>query len=141
MTLHTLIQSATWAEVSEALTRIYGDFAPLSVCEKAFNELLATEPVKSDMRIRVKLSEEEGGNPVVSGHDSNRKRWALDFVPWPEWLGMELSDMIWSKTDILAICIWEMTFYGSSNEMVQNTSNKLMDSMRDEAMKWERGED
>lgn len=129
MTLHELLKSVTWPEVSESLTRIFGEDAVLSVCERAYNELLTTEPKKNGFAIRIKVpGDNENEYPNVYGYDEAGKRWGLDFVPWEEWLGMEVRDMIWTKPDIVACCIWEMTFYGPTSQAVQDRANELYES-------------
>lgn len=52
----------------------------------------------------------KNGEIFVNNHE---KRWALDFEPWKDWLGMEIDEITkktFSDSDIIALCLSEMFF-------------------------------
>lgn len=53
---------------------------------------------------------------------------ALDLVPWEEWLGMELDPSAfdaYSAPDIVAHCLWEMTFFGFDKETIRKQRDEI----------------
>lgn len=60
----------------------------------------------------------------VSGYEDQNgwQAFALGFTSWEEWLGMDIESgslRNYSFTDLLAHILWEMTFFGYTNEEVQ----------------------
>lgn len=56
--------------------------------------------------------------------------WALDFSPWNEWLGMKIDESTFNninlmKSDIVAHCLWEMTFLSYNEEKIQERADDL----------------
>ena len=54
--------------------------------------------------------------------------YALEFTDWSEWLGMNISDLTlssYSEREIIAHCLYEMTFFGYSNDEIFNKSQEL----------------
>ena len=65
----------------------------------------------------VGLNEEETARLTEFGE--KEVTWALDFRPWNEFLGMEIGQETidgYAETDIIAHCLYEMTFYGYDQE-------------------------
>ena len=60
---------------------------------------------------------------------------ALDFTPWNKWLGMDIdpetaNDIRLMRADIVAHCLYEMTFMGYDEEEIQCTLNGLKDQIK-----------
>jgi hypothetical protein len=56
----------------------------------------------------------------------------LDFKPWNEWLGMHLEPNSleqFSHDEIVAHCLWEMTFYGFDQTTIQTVFEELNEMM------------
>lgn len=56
--------------------------------------------------------------------------YALDFTPWAEWLGMEIdpetaNNIELMQSDIVAHCLWEMTFHGYEEENIKEILDEL----------------
>ena len=54
--------------------------------------------------------------------------YGIEFADWKKWLGMGIdlgSISNYSETDIIAHCLWEMTFYGYTQEAIKEQSVQL----------------
>ena len=56
--------------------------------------------------------------------------YALDFTSWDKWLGMEIDETTANnielmRSDIVALCLWEMTFHGFEEEGIQSIMEEL----------------
>ena len=73
----------------------------------------------------------------VSGWDGEQT-WGLELTDWHMWLDMEIDEDSYkefNEVDIIVHILWEMTFFGFSNEKVIEKSNYLsniMDSIDNE---------
>jgi len=61
--------------------------------------------------------------------------YALDFTPWDRWLDMEIDEATANnvelmRSDIVALCLWEMTFHGYDEEDVQEIFEELKDRVK-----------
>ncbi len=64
--------------------------------------------------------DEEAGNREVS--------YGLEFTDWAEWLDMEIEPETLSRyaeVDIIGHCLWEMTFFGYSQEDIEKAVEEL----------------
>jgi hypothetical protein len=69
--------------------------------------------------------------------DEQEVTFGLDFKPWNEWLGMNLepdslgsiNDRQFSHEEIVAHCLWEMTFYGFDQTTIQTVLEELNEMM------------
>ena len=72
--------------------------------------------------------------------------YGLEFTPWEEWLGMEISfsksalEQAKSDEELLAEILWEMTFCGYNQVVIQNGIKKLNEEV-DEFMTTYKGVD
>jgi hypothetical protein len=60
--------------------------------------------------------------------DEREVSFGLDFKPWNEWLGMNLEPNSleqFSHEEIVAHCLWEMTFYSFDQTRIQAVLEKL----------------
>lgn len=92
---------------------------------------MALPPADSQMSIVVKHCKDEfdGEEYIdVSGihqqpqSEEERCSYAIEFTPWKEWLGMEIhpnSLADFSELEIIAHCLYEMTFVGFEEEDIQ----------------------
>ena len=113
--------------------------------ENALKDLRTIKPKRQRMQIKVyavhddldpKNIEDYVG---VSGHDIKDPDtgYAIEYNSWNEWLGMELTQKSlkeFTELDIIAHCLWEMTWGGYSNKEVQKNAKDLFDSC-EKAMK------
>ena len=101
--------------------------------ESAFNELMTKNRHKhnlSDLFIRVEVINEDGSDYLnIDGIDiNNGKHYGIEFCPWEDWVSMfiqqETLDTM-SKEDIVAGCLYEMTFFGFSEKRVQKELKEM----------------
>lgn len=144
MTLKELIQSNSWLSIETILLKLYpgeevNRFAYLDV----FEELLYMNPEDSEIEIVVELQKDvfDGEEYVdVSGRHKNPKSeeeeysQGLEFTPWDEWLGMEISQeslLHFTELEIIAHCLFEMTFVGFEEEVIQEGMESIQSSMEE----------
>lgn len=180
MTLSELIATARWADVKASLIWGYPDAeASLEDYRRVLKSLQKLDPVPSTMRIIIRktIPEDLGGASAdeVCGRDGRLNRDRKDFLdsgqsddsacalaetdftlalePWERWLGMAVDPATladYAPAQIVAHCLWEMTFYGfvpSEVQVKRDELNRLadeLDSMTEEERKarfipWERG--
>lgn len=94
----------------------------------------------SDLFIKVEAVKEEDedirdwlnvcGKDIISKSIIN---YGLEFEDWNDWISMFITqdtlDTL-SKEDIVAACLYEMTFYGFTEEDVQNKHKDLLDTVK-----------
>lgn len=138
-TLKDFIMNVSFEDVAQVLQKEYpkdwkgaGDGEGF---EMVFNKLKEMEPVyrEDGMMIEIKHVVQKFEGEVeefdsVGGVDNDGKRWGLDFTPWAEWLGMgiyEDTTQKYSPEEIVAHCLWEMTFYGYYEQDIQQKADDL----------------
>lgn len=171
MKLKELVANTDWNEVKLSLLQSYPDAErSLAGFERVFDELLSLTPRRTRMRICLEEVFREGidEEPYIEvfGKDGTLNKnlpdfrhfsktaskdlansetsFALDLVPWEEWLGMELDPATleaYSGFDIIAHCLWEMTFFGFDQETIREQREELkrrareLDNMTEEERK------
>lgn len=72
--------------------------------------------------------------PETEGHEIS---WAIEYTPWDEWLGMKIDPVSFngangqkgfSEVQIVAYCLWEMTWAGFTEEKIKKGIDELNDS-------------
>lgn len=109
--------------------------------KEVFNKLLLMTPHKhnlTDLFINVYLVEENGKDYIdVDGIDminKNHIRYGIEFEPWIDWVSMFITQSsldTFTKEDIVGACLYEMTFFGFTENNVQNEKQKLIDSVNE----------
>lgn len=94
-----------------------------------FNKCLSMTPKKhklNDLFINIDKGEEYGKEyPDVYGVNiikPNNIRYGLGFYKWNDWLSMFITKetlSIYSKEEIVAACLYEMTFYGFNEDTIK----------------------
>lgn len=142
MTLKDLIKNNTWLSVSSTLTSTYPDQAEsLEGFKAVFEKLLAMEPEETDLEITIEYVMDGDHEYVdVSGKhkypktEEEKYSQAIEFSPWRQWLGMEISTKslhVFSELQIIAHCLWEMTFMGFEEREIQNKLREIDKDMHD----------
>jgi len=98
-----------------------------------YGKLSSMEEGESDLKLRIILDEEkESERWDVNGYsEDDNTVYALDFVPWCELLGMEFDKETAERLhvhEIVAHCMWEMTFWGLDDDEIQEKYKKLIES-------------
>jgi hypothetical protein len=142
MKLQDLIKSNSWLSIELTLLQLYPDQDKmLDEYRSVFENLKSIEPGDSKMRI---VLTEHGCDPDdeseiktyvdVSGQDDTKDEngrkisYAIEFTEWNKWLGMAITPETlknFSELEIIAHCLYEMTFIGYDEEEIQEERKSL----------------
>lgn len=134
MTLKELLQTTPWQDIAITLVTAYPNQRKLlEGYQIVFETLKLMAPKDSDLTLHVVYDDsdsEDGGHDVYGTKaDKPDERWGLLFVPWAEWLGMELAPetiSTYSHSQIAALCLFEMTFFGFTEDLREEKNQELM---------------
>ena len=140
MDLKELLKTTPWQDIAIALVTAYPNQRKLlEGYQIVFETLKLMAPKDSDLTLHVVYDDsdsEDGGHDVYgTKSDKPDERWGLLFVSWAEWLGMELAPetlSTYSYSQIVALCLFEMTFFGFT-EYLREEKNKELMKTADEA--------
>ncbi len=120
------------------LQALYPDKASnLSGYKEVFEKLLLIDAEDSDISIDVVQQKDDfdGEEYVdVSGtykypkNEEEKFSQAIEFTPWNQWLGMEISQesfIHFSELEIISHCLYEMTFMGFEEEEIRDELNSI----------------
>lgn len=66
----------------------------------------------------------------VSGRSATATSWAIEFMPWQQWLGLEVvvepAGIAFRAPELLAHCLYEMTFCGFSQGDIQAKRDEII---------------
>lgn len=141
MRFKDLIRNNSWLSVEIKLLDLYpGEKFRISAYEDIFSRLQVMPEKKSDMSIVLdKEYDRDAPNGYYVGVSARKKDeandgheitpfYAIEFTPWDEWLSMEIdSNTIseFAELDIIAHCLYEMTFIGFDETKIQARLNQL----------------
>jgi hypothetical protein len=141
-TLLELLKQVDFDDVFKSLTRWFNDQeSNESGYRDVFNTLLEKTPRKhrlDDLFINIeKIKEDDSTWLNVSGINIAKKdniTYGIEFEPWNEWVSMYITqntlDTL-TKEEIVAACLYEMTFFGFTDEKVQDERNRLIESVEE----------
>jgi hypothetical protein len=149
MNLYDLIKSYNWLSVELTLLKLYPDQDKLlDEYRNVYEKLKLTEPAdykeleivlteydndpnfESDKETYVDVSGQKkipNLNDITSGY-------AIEFLEWEKWLGMDLSKETiknFSDLEIIAHCLYEMTFVDYYEEAIQGQFKSLNDNLEE----------
>lgn len=138
ITLYDLIGTYEFSELIDVCTECFGDKFTRNACgfESVYNNLKKREDAyMGDCSIRLKHIEadeyiEESYTECVGVKDSDNSTWSLSLTPWAEWLGMTIQPKTLEDFDpkeVIARALWEMTFYGYTEEKIKEFADSLND--------------
>ena len=149
MKLHDLIKSNHWLSVELTLLRLYPDqekmideyrsvFEKLKTAEPAeYNEMeiVLTEygcdpNFESDKETYVDVS----GQKKIPDPNPDTNGYAIEFLEWDKWLGMDLAPETMKKfsdLEIIAHCLYEMTFIDFDEAAIQEQLKSLKDRVEE----------
>jgi hypothetical protein len=130
-TLRDLVLEVQEAAVVEAIARFYDQretqWLPDAVSD-VLGQLrrLAPDPAGSRYQLSIELTPpvDRKDKPfwdVSCIKEDDPNRCGLDLSPWDEWLALRAPQSLLDKmtaAEIVAHCIWEMTFYGFTQEKI-----------------------
>lgn len=150
MKFKDLIDKYKWDDVYSTFMQLYLDQEKnIEGYKRVFEELRTLEPVETKMCIVIEDVFDEYDKEYcahVSGKDGTLNKecdpehfkddevgnqevlYAIEFTDWAEWLAMEIEQESLSKyseLDIIGHCLWEMTFYGFTQEKIKKQLAQL----------------
>lgn len=137
MKFSTLIKSHHWLSVELTLLSLYPDqkesidgyriiFERLQIIEPVIDEMLivlSEHPCDIDeQNDSASTYVDVSGRKLIPEPDSLTDSYALEFVKWENWLGMDLAPETienFNELEIIAHCLYEMTFCGYDQDDIQ----------------------
>jgi hypothetical protein len=125
-TFKDLCARNTWPEIEKAWLSYYrGKEDWVETLSNIIQELSSLEPIKPDWDIQLDTElDEKGGDWItVSGYTPGDPDAAggIEYCDWKEWIGAEIDSTTlanYSEPEIIAHCLYEMTWGGFSREEV-----------------------
>ena len=140
MILKEIINQVKWQDVAIAIVTEY-PWCRRSIegFRGVFETLSLMEPVESEYSIkfenRPEILKSKYKHPDVVGvKEGVNERWALSFCPWKEWLGMVVCQETiegFLMSQIVANCLFDMTFFGFTEELIDQEKQKLERSLKE----------
>ena len=151
MKFKELIQSHSWLSIEITLLDLYPDQEKIiEAYKRVFEKLQLTEPVNDEMLIvltEYDCDREEGkdskatyvdvsGRKLKDDTNSITNSYAIEFVKWENWLGMNVAPESinnFNELEIIAHCLYEMTFCGYEQDEIQeqfDSINKTIDNYK-----------
>lgn len=140
MTLKEILQKYSDKEILKKVFEFYPDQKKSKDGYlNALDELRHKRSRKSNIKVDVSYVNDYFDKTEyvsVDGFDPNdvTTSYAIEFIPWSEWLGAEIT--IWSfenfdELSILAYCLWEMTWRGYSCKQVRQQYSKIVNTVEE----------
>jgi hypothetical protein len=138
-TLHDLVHNVETADVVDGIVRFYGqrekEWWPDAVAD-VLGQLrnLTPDPASSQYQLSIELTppidpEEQPFWDVSCAKEGDPDRCGLDLSPWEEWLAIRVPQSLLEKmtpAEIVCHCVWEMTFYGFTQEKIAAFRTELL---------------
>ena len=136
MKLNEIIKSYNWLSVELTLLRLYPDQEKMvEEYRNIFEKLKFIEPEEYDMSIvlteydcdsddesEVRTYVDVSGRKREKDPNSLTDSYAIEFVEWEKWLGMDLAPETtkdFSDLEIIVHCLYEITFIGYDEKEIQ----------------------
>jgi hypothetical protein len=136
-----IIGVCSFTKVKDALLRLYPDQKKLIKGYKyVFKTLKLMRPIYSKEGMIIDIERVGRGKNAyfsVSGvctQGGMKQSYAIEYMPWSEWLGCEVDRKVLRKMtreEIAAHCLWEMTFAGFTQDRIRREINMLRKRVKD----------
>jgi hypothetical protein len=135
-----IIINSNWNDIEKLLLTLDENKNNLEGYKKVYDELMKLKPKRSDCVLSIKhvKNVEEEYEDVFGISKKDNQNYALEFTPWQEWLGMEVDQKTlkkYSKSSIIANCIYEMTFYGFDQKKIKKKMDELLKLRTDKSQR------
>lgn len=90
------------------------------------------DPISDEKYIDVSGVKEEGLEKIDS--QGSNQSYALEYIPWEEWLGMKIAKATlenFSNLEIIAHCLYEMTFVSFDQDEIKKSFDELNKQIED----------
>lgn len=135
-TLHDLIinNKDNWNEIKKFMLYFYEDNQEQNMTGylKVFDELQHLTPTENvkDFEINIESSDELGWD--VYGKCSNDEiPYSLSYERWEDWLGYLINNIKLPEPEIIAHCLYEITWNGFNQEQIQKNMDYLRNAMNE----------
>ena len=137
MNLKYLLEVYEKLDIVNHMKEVYTDTSDASLCGYAdvIEQLATIKHVSNDMVIHIEYVDKDfDGTPceepyynVYGKQPDDDDTYALDFMPWGEWLKSEMDDScsVLDDLDVVCHCLWEMTFHGWEEANIKETIDEL----------------
>lgn len=147
-TLSLHFAAASWPKVAEELRSWYAsDEAVIESHRRAYDTIMGIHPEPDEDGITTVVLTETTPDPedrrngvyvdVSGAKEDGEAKYAIEFMPWANWLACEVAtnrvDM--TSAEIVVHCLWEMTFSGFDEDLIQIERGKLK-AMADQINKY-----
>lgn len=133
MKLNELIAQVTWEQVEAEMLRAYDDAQRnMPGYRQVFSDLQGMKPQDSELEIIIEhVTDQDESYFHVSGRPISEEgeSYSLMMCPFEEWLGMSIGKETLASMpypEIMAHCLWEMTFIGFSQEQRESFRKGLL---------------
>lgn len=132
MKLYDLLKDTTWQEVNKNLL-FYCTKENIPIYKDVYEHFITLTPTNtpfSDIIINIEFIEEEQVYDVFGTREGDDFKYSLSLSLWSEWLDYELDKNIlnnFSNAEIIAHCLWEMTFYGFTEKEIISKRNEMLE--------------
>jgi hypothetical protein len=149
MKLYDLIKSYNWLSVELTLLKLYPDQDKmLDEYRNVYEKLKITQPADYD-ELEIILAEYDcdtnfeseketyvdvSGQKKIPDPNDITNGYAIEFLEWDKWLGMDLAietTKNFSDLEIIAHCLYEMTFVDFDEDAIQGQIKTLNDRVED----------
>ncbi len=145
MILKEIIKASKWEDVRKSILSNYPDQENvLKGYEIVYKKLRSKAPLKSEMVLVCELNEpflkndepfyEMYGTNGTKREDGEFEKFSLSLSPWSKWLGSRFSETTLknlTKEEIIAHCLYDMTFHGFSEADLKKAGQKLDKQVKD----------
>ncbi|PGK52490.1 hypothetical protein CN918_32415 [Priestia megaterium] len=135
MKLFEVIKQTKWDNVMKHLY-IYCDSDVAALFHKIYEKLYILPPItqtNEKIFITVDYISHENKYDTYGSKTTDNYKYILSLSTWEEWLGFYLSSSTLDKMsadEIVAHCMWEMTYYGTTSEEVKINRDSLMQATK-----------
>lgn len=137
MTLLDILNQVTFKDIQNSLLKYYPDEEDaIADYRKVFLNIFQIQPKKNIDKWKIVvapyketfISKEDNEQWTDEGYDiyakkpKDKNHYAIECTPWEEWLSMNIDNntlKIMSNADIVAHCLYEMTFISFEQEEIQ----------------------
>lgn len=140
MRFSDILQKYVWLNIEPTFEQLYPDqIFNVEIYAKIFDELKNTAAIDCSIKIEISYTHEMGkqeefitlvGKNLHSDLTNKKDKFALEFRPWAEWLGMEFDDLTcqhFTEYEIISHCLYEMTFIGFDQDTIRSEWQAIKD--------------
>lgn len=142
-TFQDIIKQSDWNKIQYHFLQWHPKFS--EIIEKyitIFESLKNIQPVQTQMQIHLEIvnktlfkDDDDETYVSVSGLENNEEgiltHYSIILMEWNKWLGCTISESTmhdFEKEEIIAHCLFEMTYYGKSEEEIKQQKEEIFNS-------------